>query len=116
MTREVASDLANVLRAQLMPILRAYGVDDCEVAYSIGTDRVVEGLQFRDAKGLRISRGNIPERVTSRLESCITDFLAAAKLKAGVGVVAVCFSAGRIARRHQVLDEGKGVAVEEWQL
>jgi hypothetical protein len=116
MTRELAGDLGFMLRAQLMPILSAYGVDDFEVAYSIGTDHVVEALQFRDAKGLRIPRGNIPERVTSRLESCITDFLAATNLEAGVGVVAVCFSAGRVARRHQVLDEGKGVAIEEWQL
>jgi hypothetical protein len=116
MDRETTGDSVFVLRTQLMPILRAYGVEDVEVAYSIGTDRVVEALQFRDSRGFRIPRGSIPERVTSRVEACIAGCLAMAGLGAGSGVVTLCVSAGRVVRRHQLLDDETGVACEEWTL
>ncbi len=104
MTRESAGDPEFVLRTQVMPALRAYGIDNVEVAYTIGATRVVEAMQFRDARGLRIPRGIIPEGIARCLESCVKSFLVTPNLGYGAGVVTACLSTGRLVRHHQRFD------------
>jgi len=64
------------LAVEVLPALLASGVTNIEIAYSgYGDSGAIDGVQFRDAAGLRIVRDNLPQGVREKLETCAYAFL-----------------------------------------
>ena len=64
------------LAVEVLPALLACGVSNIEIAYSgYGDSGAIDGVQYRDAGGLRVVRDNIPQGVREKLETCAYAFL-----------------------------------------
>ena len=64
------------LAVEVLPALLACGVTNIEIAYSgYGDSGAIDGVQFRDAAGLRVVRDNLPQGVREKLETCVYAFL-----------------------------------------
>lgn len=66
------------LRDVLFPQLRQYGVAHIHAAYSgYGDAGAIDGVQYRDATGLRVDRETIPTAIHEALDACLYEFLPA---------------------------------------
>jgi hypothetical protein len=66
------------LAVEVLPALLSCGVANIEIAYSgYGDSGAIDGVQYRDATGLRVVRDNIPLGVREKLETCAYAFLPA---------------------------------------
>ena len=92
------------LAVEVLPALLAYGVANVEIAYSgSGDSGTINGVQYRNASGLRVTRDNIPHGVREQLETCIRAFLPRASETddVGQGSVTLNLPAGKIVVRHE---------------
>jgi hypothetical protein len=96
-----AADGLADLGFQVLPALRPYGVARIEVCYEIVHKPQVIGVQFRDARGLRVERLAIPATLAASFESCVSRCVESALLSDGQGVVSIDLAQGRIVLQHQ---------------
>ena len=92
------------LRTQIIPKLVQHRVANIEVAYSgYGDSGAIDGLQFRDATGLRVDRARLPKDVIEELENCVYAFLPSGFEinDGGQGTVLIDTRTAKVTLRHQ---------------
>lgn len=107
------------LRNQILPGMRPFQVTNIEIAYSgYGDSGAIDGIQFRDASGMRVDRNTIPATLTERLEQCVYAFLPAGFEinDGGQGTVTIDLVAGKITLKHEQNEVVPRDSTCEWEV
>lgn len=99
------------LRNEIAPALIAYRISSIEAAYSDGG---IAGIQFRDDKGFRVERLQLPPMLLGALEAAFDQFIQEQECL-GEGVVAINLVAMLVTRSCQAADDHPAVLVQ-WRL
>ena len=94
----------NKLRSELLPVFAKHRVTNIEAAYSgYGDSGAIDGIQFRDAAGVRVDRTSIPAGLIEQLENSLYPFLPAGFEinDGGQGTLTVNVQAGTVKLDHQ---------------
>lgn len=118
MADDVNADPLVVMRCQLLPALRSYHVDCIEVSFAIDSsgDCALQGMQLRDAGGMRVSRLGIPQGLMTRLEACVVKVLKKECGCAGDGVLAAHLHKGEVTLEHLPSGDGQAEICRSWRL
>ena len=103
------------LATEVLPSLLPLGVQSVEVAYVRGESDGICGIQFRGANGYRVSRQEIPLRLTESLEHCIATLIESELGGDGDGVVECRVPERKVVCRHTPHDEQDFITLE-WVL
>ena len=107
------------LAVEVIPALLACGVANIEVAYSgYGDSGAIDGVQFRDAAGLRVVRDNIPQGVREKLETCAYAFLPAGfeNNDGGQGSLTIDLPTRKITLQHEQNEVVAQQSTREWEV
>jgi len=107
------------LRTEILPALRALKVASIEAAYSgAGDSGAIDGVQFRDSKGIRVERSSIPGTLKESLEDTLYEFLPAGFEinDGGQGTLTVDVEKGRLTLEHQENYTSTLDSVVEWEV
>jgi hypothetical protein len=104
------------LRDEILPALRAYGVNNAEVVYVVAQSCKVEAVQFRDAMGLRLPRWTVPVTLATRFDAYVTKALEESQLCDGDGVVTIDIGEHLIVQRHTPNDGRYSLTQEKWRI
>ena len=107
------------LAVEVIPALLACGVANIEVAYSgYGDSGAIDGVQFRDAAGLRVVRDNIPQGVRENLETCAYAFLPAGfeNNDGGQGNLTIDLPTRKITLQHEQNEVVAQQSTREWEV
>ena len=107
------------LAVEVIPALLACGVANIEVAYSgYGDSGAIDGVQFRDAAGLRVVRDNIPHGVREKLETCAYAFLPAGfeNNDGGQGSLTIDLPTRKITLQHEQNEVVAKQSTREWEV
>jgi len=107
------------LRTETLPALRPLQVANIEAAYSgSGDSGAIDGVQFRDSKGIRIERSTIPGPLKESLEDALYEFLPAGfEINDGSqGTLTVDVQAGTVKLDHQENYTSSLDSTLEWEL
>jgi hypothetical protein len=92
--------LVTKLRNEILPALVPFRIACVEAAY---TGNKLEALQFRDAKGMRVTRESIPATLLASLKTILEGFLPNNDVT-GQGVISIDLGKGVLTRKHQGQD------------
>jgi hypothetical protein len=107
------------LAVEVIPALLACGVANIEVAYSgYGDSGAIDGVQFRDAAGLRVVRDNIPQGVREKLETCAYAFLPAGfeNNDGGQGSLTIDLPTRKITLQHEQNEVVAKQSTRAWEV
>jgi len=107
------------LRSEILPALRPLQVANIEAAYSgSGDSGAIDGVQFRDRKGIRIERSTIPAALKESLEDALYEFLPAGFEinDGGQGTLTVDVQAGTVKLDHQENYTSTLDSTVEWEV
>jgi hypothetical protein len=107
------------LAVEVIPALLACGVANVEVAYSgYGDSGAIDGVQYRDAAGLRVVRDNIPQGVREKLETCVYGFLPSGFEinDGGQGTITIDLPTRKITLQHGQNEVVSHDTVREWEV
>ena len=107
------------LAVEVLPALLACGVANIEIAYSgYGDSGAIDGVQYRDAAGLRVVRDNIPEGLREKLETCAYTFLPAGfeVNDGGQGSLTIDLPSRKITIRHEQNEVVGRQITQEWEV
>jgi hypothetical protein len=107
------------LAVEVLPALLACGVSNIEIAYSgFGDSGAIDGMQFRDAAGLRVIRDNIPAGVREKLETCAYAFLPAGfeTNDGGQGSLTIDLPTRKITIQHEQNEVVGRQSTREWEV
>ncbi len=107
------------LRTEILPALRPLQVANIEAAYSgSGDSGAIDGVQFRDRKGIRIERSTIPAALKESLEDTLYEFLPAGfEINDGSqGTLTVDVQAGTVKLDHQENYTSTLDSTVEWEV
>lgn len=107
------------LAVEVLPALLACGVANIEIAYSgYGDSGAIDGVQFRDAAGLRVVRDNIPAGVREKLETSAYAFLPAGfeNNDGGQGSLTIDLPTRKITIRHEQNEVVGRQSTREWEV
>jgi hypothetical protein len=107
------------LAVEVLPALMACGVTNIEIAYSgYGDSGAIDGVQFRDAAGLRVVRDNLPQGVREKLETCAYAFLPVGfeTNDGSQGSLTIDLPTRKIALRHEQNEVVSRQSVREWEV
>lgn len=117
--RQQIEQAKRTLAVEVLPALLACGVSNIEIAYSgYGDSGAIDGVQFRDATGLRVVRDNIPSGVREKLETCAYAFLPAGfeDNDGGQGSLIIDLPSRRITLRHEENEVVSNDTTREWEV
>lgn len=109
----------HTLAVEVLPALLACGVANIEVAYSgYGDSGAIDGVQYRDAAGLRVVRDNIPAGVREKLETCAYAFLPSGFEinDGGQGSLTIDLPSRKITIRHEQNEVVGRQSTREWEV
>jgi hypothetical protein len=107
MSSDNVESVSPLLRKEVLPALRAFGVAHVEVAYeAVGGHIALRGTQFRDALGNRTLRFTLPAILLVRMEECLCLFAHESRLVEGEGVLAIDLLRNELALRHSSRRDG----------
>ena len=109
----------HTLAVEVFPALLACGVANIEIAYSgYGDSGAIDGVQYRDAAGLRVVRDNIPAGVREKLETCAYAFLPSGFEinDGGQGSLTIDLPSRKITIRHEQNEVVGRQSTREWQV
>jgi hypothetical protein len=98
------NDAKSQLRTEILPTLLKHRVANAEAAYSgYGDSGAIDGIQYRDAAGVRVDRTTLPAQVIEQLERVLYEFLPAGFEinDGGQGTVTLDVQTGKITLAHQ---------------
>ena len=107
------------LRTEILPAFRALQVANIEAAYSgSGDSGAIDGVQFRDSKGMRVERSSIPGPLKESLEDTLYEFLPAGFEinDGGQGTLTVDVEKGRLTLDHQENYTSTLDSTVEWEV
>ena len=107
------------LRTEILPAFRALQVANIEAAYSgSGDSGAIDGVQFRDSKGLRVERSSISDPLIESLEDALYEFLPAGFEinDGGQGTLTVDVEKGRLTLDHQENYTSTLDSTVEWEV
>lgn len=107
------------LAAEVFPALLACGIANVEIAYSgYGDSGAIDGVQYRDAAGLRVIRDNIPQGVREKLETCVYAFLPSGfeTNDGGQGSVTINLTTRKITLQHEQNEVVARQSSREWEV
>jgi hypothetical protein len=107
------------LAVEVLPALLACGVANIEIAYSgYGDSGAIDGVQYRDAAGLRVVRDNIPQGVREKLETCVYAFLPIGfeTNDGGQGSVKIDLPTRKITLQHEQNEVVARQSNREWEV
>jgi hypothetical protein len=105
------------LAVEILPALVACGVANVELAYSgCGDSGAIDGVQYRDAAGLRVVRDNIPQGIREKLETCAYAFLPPGFEinDGGQGTMTIDLPTRKITLRHEQNELVARQSTREW--
>ena len=108
-----------MLAVEVIPALLACGVANIEVAYSgYGDSGAIDGVQFRDAAGLRVVRDNIPQGVRQKLETSAYAFLPTGfeNNDGGQGSLTIDLPTRKITLQHEQNEVVAQQSTREWEV
>lgn len=94
----------NNLRDELLPAFAQHCIANIEATYSgYGDSGAIDGIQFRDAAGVRVDRTSIPSGLIEQLENSLYPFLPAGFEinDGGQGTLTVDTQTAKITIQHQ---------------
>lgn len=107
------------LAVEVLPALLACGVANVEIAYSgYGDSGAIDGVQYRDAAGLRVVRDNLPQGVREKLETCVYAFLPTGfeTNDGGQGSVIIDLPTRKITLQHEQNEVVARQSNREWEV
>ncbi len=107
------------LAVEVLPALLACGVANIEIAYSgYGDSGAIDGVQFRDATGLRVVRDNLPAGIREKLETCAYAFLPAGFEinDGGQGSLTIDLPTRKITIQHEQNEVVSQLSTREWEV
>jgi hypothetical protein len=107
------------LAVEVLPALLACGVANIEIAYSgYGDSGAIDGVQFRDAAGLRVVRDNLPQGVREKLETCAYAFLPVGfeTNDGGQGSLTIDLPTRKITIQHEQNEVVARQSTREWEV
>jgi hypothetical protein len=118
-TERQIEEARRTLAVEVLPALLACGVANIEIAYSgYGDSGAIDGVQFRDAKGLRVVRDNLPAGIREKLETCAYAFLPAGfeNNDGGQGSLTIDLPTRKITIRHEQNEVVGRQSTREWEV
>jgi hypothetical protein len=97
-------DAKKQLRAEIIPALANHRVANIEAAYSgYGDSGAIDGIQYRDAAGVRVDRTTLPTSVVEQLENVLYEFLPAGFEinDGGQGTLTIDTQTAKVTIQHQ---------------
>ncbi len=107
------------LAVEVLPALLSCGVSNIEIAYSgYGDSGAIDGVQFRDAAGLRVVRDNIPAGIREKLETCAYAFLPMGfeTNDGGQGSLTIDLPTRKITIQHEQNEVVARQSTREWEV
>jgi hypothetical protein len=97
-------DACLTVGATILPALVSYGIGSVELAFEVGDEFVIQGLQFRDRQGLRASRETMPLTLMASIEESLSGLIASAAVGRGSGVIELVVADRTLIFRHSQED------------
>ncbi len=107
------------LAIEVLPALLACGVSNIEITYSgYGDSGAIDGVQFRDAAGLRVVRDNLPQGIRGKLETCAYAFLPSGFEinDGGQGTLTIDLPTRKVIIRHEQNEVVGRQSTREWEV
>jgi hypothetical protein len=107
------------LAVEVLPALLACGVANIEIAYSgYGDSGAIDGVQYRDANGLRVVRDNLPQGVREQLETCVYAFLPVGfeNNDGSQGSLTIDLTTRKITLQHEQNEICGRQSIREWEV